>query len=289
VLAYSRGQDAEVSAKAPYTGKYYLLVNDSGLLDGSTYNYEGSRFYILKARKLCRRGDMDGNGRIDYRDAFMVFSITRGLVDILQFTPAQRLAADFNGNGLVVGDLDDFLLVLDAVTWIPGRDPNLPAKSKAGDSGPELSLSADRSWRLEFGDGSAVRLFLEKAPALERPGPEAETLLSLLSITPAELTPAPSVPVELSLEQNSPNPFNPSTTIAFSVPESHAGVLVTLKVFDARGRVIRTLVEGAREAGAFSVFWDGADEAGRQVSSGVYFYCMKAGNFTKTRKMVLVK
>ena len=98
----------------------------------------------------------------------------------------------------------------------------------------------------------------------------------------------PSLPKAFSLGQNYPNPFNPATTINYAVPEGKS-VQVTLKVYDLRGRLVNTLVDDRREAGNYNVFWSGADKTGRQVSSGVYFYRIKAGEFTQTRKMVLLK
>jgi hypothetical protein len=97
-----------------------------------------------------------------------------------------------------------------------------------------------------------------------------------------------ALPKAYSLAQNSPNPFNPSTTISYSVPEGNTDH-VSLSVYDLRGRLIRTLVDQVREAGNYSVFWDGTDRFGRQVSSGVYFYRIRAGEFTQSRKMVLLK
>jgi len=98
----------------------------------------------------------------------------------------------------------------------------------------------------------------------------------------------PSLPKVFSLAQNAPNPFNPATAITYGVPDG-ASVHVTLKVYDIHGSLVRTLVEEVREAGSYSVFWDGTDRAGRNVSSGVYLYRMKAGDFVQTRKMVLLK
>ena len=60
-------------------------------------------------------------------------------------------------------------------------------------------------------------------------------------------------------------------------------------MYDVRGRLVRTLVDGMREPAAYRVFWDGRDEAGRQVSSGIYIYRMQAGRFVQARKMVLMK
>ena len=91
---------------------------------------------------------------------------------------------------------------------------------------------------------------------------------------------------DTTLEQNVPNPFNPETTIRFSLP---AGERVALAVYSADGALVRTLVDGIQPAGSHDVTWDGRDASGRAVSSGVYFYRMAAGKFTETRKMVLLK
>jgi hypothetical protein len=88
------------------------------------------------------------------------------------------------------------------------------------------------------------------------------------------------------LEQNSPNPFNPTTAIRFSLASKET---VTLAVFDLGGRLVRTLVNEPRGLGSHSVTWDGRDNAGASVASGVYFYRLDAGKFTSTKKMVLLK
>ncbi|MBW7998426.1 MAG: T9SS type A sorting domain-containing protein, partial [Candidatus Glassbacteria bacterium] len=95
------------------------------------------------------------------------------------------------------------------------------------------------------------------------------------------------LPRAFELRQNYPNPFNPSTTITYSVPEG--GREVRLEVFDIRGRLVRVLAGGVREAGTYSVEWEGDDEAGRAVSSGVYFSRLRWAGFSTVRKMVLVK
>jgi hypothetical protein len=92
--------------------------------------------------------------------------------------------------------------------------------------------------------------------------------------------------VELALHQNQPNPFNPSTTIAFSVPRISR---VTLVVYDVRGRAVRTLLQRTLSAGRHEFDWDGKNDAGQPVSSGVYLYKLRANNRTLTRKMVLVE
>jgi hypothetical protein len=98
-----------------------------------------------------------------------------------------------------------------------------------------------------------------------------------------------SVPARHSvfaLHQNHPNPFNPTTTIAFSLPEQLHACLI---IYDLGGRRIRTLVNGVQSEGVKQAVWDGKDSAGNPVSSGVYFYRLKAGGKVLTKKMVLLK
>ena len=97
------------------------------------------------------------------------------------------------------------------------------------------------------------------------------------------------LPKAYSLSQNVPNPFNPSTVIGYGIPEGEAEVLVSLKVYNLRGQIVRTLVQERREAGEYRVEWDGRDGSGQRVTSGVYFYRLQAGAFTQTRKMVILK
>ncbi len=85
---------------------------------------------------------------------------------------------------------------------------------------------------------------------------------------------------------NFPNPFNPETTVSFNVPEE---MNASVTVYNIRGQKIATLFNGRAEAGANSVVWNGTDESGKKVSSGIYFYKLTAGNQTQLKKMVMVK
>jgi len=91
---------------------------------------------------------------------------------------------------------------------------------------------------------------------------------------------------ELALHQNRPNPFNPTTTISFTLPEK---VRVTLSICDVQGRLVRTLVDEVVGDGYQERIWDGKDARGNPVSSGVYFYRLTAGDKTLTKKMVLAR
>ncbi len=89
-----------------------------------------------------------------------------------------------------------------------------------------------------------------------------------------------------ALSQNYPNPFNPATLITFSVRASGE---VKLRIYDAAGRALRTLVDGWRGAGEYRMMWDGKRDDGTTVASGVYFYRLKTTGLTATRKMVLLR
>ena len=106
------------------------------------------------------------------------------------------------------------------------------------------------------------------------------------------------IPSKFSLEQNYPNPFNPSTVISYQVapinfPKGETSVHVTLKVYDVLGREIKTLVDEFQEAGKynsqFSILHLPAGRQGSELSSGTYFYTLRAGDYVFTRKMLLIK
>jgi hypothetical protein len=97
------------------------------------------------------------------------------------------------------------------------------------------------------------------------------------------------MPTAYRLEQNYPNPFNPKTDIRYQIPDSRSPIHTTLKVFNIIGQEVRRLVDEPQEAGFYIVTWDGRDAFGREVASGVYFYRLTAGDFTSTRRMVLMK
>ncbi|MGE5314245.1 MAG: FlgD immunoglobulin-like domain containing protein [Acidobacteriota bacterium] len=94
------------------------------------------------------------------------------------------------------------------------------------------------------------------------------------------------LPKTYELANNFPNPFNPSTVIRFALPAQSMAKLV---VYDMLGREVRTLVKSMLNAGYFETTWNGKDNAGRQVSSGIYIYRMEAGSFVSAKKMMLLK
>jgi hypothetical protein len=95
-----------------------------------------------------------------------------------------------------------------------------------------------------------------------------------------------ALPLEFSLDQNFPNPFNPATTIKLTLPRR---TRVELDVYNILGQNVRTLLDKEMDVGSYDIVWDGRDKFDRQVASGIYFYRIKAGDYSKTRKMVLLK
>ena len=89
------------------------------------------------------------------------------------------------------------------------------------------------------------------------------------------------VPVEYNLSQPYPNPFNPTTTIQFSLPQSE---MVSMKVYDLNGRLIETLLNDFYDMGKHTITWDGSSQ-----SSGMYFVRLESGEYIQTRKVVLVQ
>jgi hypothetical protein len=115
-----------------------------------------------------------------------------------------------------------------------------------------------------------------------------EKILQYFGLIPSSVFTDPAIGVtNVSLSQNSPNPFNPLTRISFAVPED-AG-LTRLDVFDISGRLVKTLVYGDGISGRLDATWDGTDSYGQRVSSGTYFYRLSVDDATVTRKMVLLK
>ena len=102
-----------------------------------------------------------------------------------------------------------------------------------------------------------------------------------------------SLPENYSLDANYPNPFNPATTIPFQVGGSqfmvHSPVHTSLKIYNILGRLVRTLVDEEKAPGSYKIIWDGKDNSGKEVGSGIYFYQLRTEEYTATKKMVLLR
>ncbi len=98
--------------------------------------------------------------------------------------------------------------------------------------------------------------------------------------------PGVALPTEFALSQNVPNPFNPTTQVSFALPKA---ANVNLTIYNVLGQQVKTLVNQEMAAGVQTVEWDGTDNTGRTVASGVYFYRLNAGEFQATKKMLMLK
>ena len=116
---------------------------------------------------------------------------------------------------------------------------------------------------------------------------------SLVHVPSAEGTavtdPSGDTPLRFCLEANVPNPFNPSTVISYTVPAGTSAGNVQLKIFDISGRLVRTLVDESQRPGVYTVTWNGVDQFGAPVASGVYLYRLQAGEQVQARKLLLVR
>ncbi|MCP3975607.1 MAG: T9SS type A sorting domain-containing protein, partial [bacterium] len=170
------------------------------------------------------------------------------------------------------------------VAGILNRDPD-------GDSSPTSAAGWDN--HVVYNPFSYVRVrdsdfALDNGFDLDYARQSVGDVLGLLFGFQANMAPddAGTVPARTELSGNFPNPFNPKTTIKFALAsEEH----VHLSVYDLSGRVVKTLVNGSMLATDHEVVWDGKNENGDRIASGVYFYKLVAGDYTATEKMVMLK
>jgi hypothetical protein len=174
------------------------------------------------------------------------------------------------------------------LTWDPAPEPDFQYYKIYRDTDPdftpapgnEVHATIETQWNDPEYDGWNVYY---KITALDYVGNESDPA-SPGTTTGIEKA---MIPTRFALYQNIPNPFNPTTVIRYDVPSG--GGNVALRIYDVRGRLVRTLVDGTRTAGEKSVVWDGRNSRGARVATGVYFYRMRAPGYEKTRKMILLQ
>jgi len=175
-----------------------------------------------------------------------------------------------------------------ALSWEENTEPDLQLYRVYRSTDPDfvpgpgnlVGETIDVNWNDTEYDGWDVNYKISAVDHAGNEGPAASPTTATAVRTPAD-------PREFALYPNVPNPFNPTTTIRYDVPPGATSV--QLVVYDVVGRRIRTLVDGVEPPGARAVTWEGRDDAGRFVASGVYFYRLRAGSTTLTRRMVLLK
>ena len=196
------------------------------------------------------------------------------------------------GNVVLPGDQDFSADNFKVRAWIIGRAEEIVGNEKSGSgcnggywwiaaSNFVTAWQAGDSLQVEIADETG-RFKGETIVVLTDAGsdPGGEIYLSELILNDASL---PGLPQKFVLNQNYPNPFNPETVISFQLPESRT---VILKVYNLLGAEICTLVNEKKEAGYHRIIWNGKDEMGQEIPTGVYLFKIEAGDFCMNRKMV---
>ena len=183
--------------------------------------------------------------------------------------PNAKLKADHRGNVWATSTTDGIHVKLNDATYWP--DINGLRESNS-------LLLSDGVTDIEFDNENGIAYITTNRGISALVIPD-----EILNIEDSQIV---MLPGDYSLKQNFPNPFNPLTTIQYSLPiKSH----VSLVLYDILGRQVRTLVNRNQDIGKKSVIWDSKNEFGKPVSAGVYLYQIRAGEFVQTKKMVLLK
>ncbi|HDL04573.1 MAG: hypothetical protein DRP46_07990 [Candidatus Zixiibacteriota bacterium] len=178
---------------------------------------------------------------------------------------------------------------------IPALDGEKPDLAPGSGTIANLVFSVEDSWDMETIDVVPVELENPNHSLMfvytENVDGSAHSLSMTpefqgVSFVPSEVAGTELLPGEFSLAQNAPNPFNPQTRIDYDIPKA---TNVRLEIYNVLGQHVKTLVDEFQEPGSKSVIWDGRDNSGSTVASGIYFYRMDAGEFSLTRKMMMLK
>ena len=260
-LLEPRGIALDVAAGKMYwthTHKIQRANLDGSNIEDLVIGLRAPRGIALSLPPIARE-DMNADGVVDAKDLVYI-SLRHG--------QAGENRADVNKDGIV--NIEDLILVaavIDGAAAAPAARSRLPKG---------LTAAVVNWWLTE------AKLSGTKSPAYRRGIRALEQLLTLLTSM---------APKETTLLPNYPNPFNPETWMPYRLAEDAD---VKLTIYDQMGQVVRTLDVGHRVAGAYesqseAVYWDGSNNLGEQVSSGVYFYHLSAGDYSKTRRMVILK
>ena len=243
----------DFKASALTLSQVYLIDSDGKLWEVTT---EGGEVILPPETQDIVFGDINHDSAVNIQDLVIVHS---------RFGQTGYNSADVNGDRIV--DIADLVLV-------------------AGAFDEEAGAPSAQPQALELLSGANVRQWLTQAQHLNLT--DARVLRGILFL---EQLLAALIPKETALLPNYPNPFNPETWIPYRLAED---AFVTLTIYNGSGRVVRTLDVGHRTAAFYesrskAIHWDGRNEFGEQVASGVYFYHLSAGDYSATRKMLILK
>ncbi len=279
---YSNGFDNPTQAAADFDTDGLAFSTPSGFSDGtlnSPHNYAVNRTYsaILLAPIIVAATD----ATLEYSDVAIIEPGEDG----------SEFGDDDFYDYVIVEASNDF-----GGTWRPladGYDARADslwlAAYNAGQPGaPSLFVKHKLNLLDTFaaGDQLVIRFRLFSDPGAVGWGWAVDSLVIQEKVT-SVVSSSPAIPAAFNLAQNYPNPFNPSTKIQYALPKPAE---VRLTIFNTFGQKVRTLLDGEKkEPGTFAVEWDGKNDSGQSVATGVYFYKLTTKDYVRTLKMLLVK
>jgi len=268
------------------------------------YNHDGSLFYSKNIGSQIKSGtvlaDMNNDGTkeiILVSGSGTIYVLNPNGTDLPGFpmnignnTECTPVVAAFDGNyqpSIIFGDSNGYV---HSVRVNGTQSPNFPIRihGNVKISAAVGDVDGDQDLDIVIPNDSGMYVIDIKRPALtynwycflntyNRAGNTFQTTPVNDETTPVVLT---------ELAGNYPNPFNPETTIAFSLADTE---IVTIDIYNMKGQKVRTLVNDRFDSGRHSIVWNGTDDNGRYVASGIYFYRMKSGQYTSSKKMILMK
>ena len=258
---------------------------------GAFFGFQDGTGYTIGAPSAGSL-DVNGDGQVNVLDLV--------LVAVFYGTRGDGLPADVNADGIV--NVQDFAAVAAGVDAAGDASPQmieeilLAAMEQAADleDAPAAPMGFGNAHRDTLSGSVATRnvaAALSDARHLVAGDVRLSKGVALLETLLQLLTEMRAIPETTALLPNYPNPFNPETWIPYHLATDAA---VVLTIYDVRGSVVRTLTLGHQPAGVYesrgrAAYWDGKNQTGEPVASGVYFYTLTAGEFTATRKLLIAK
>ncbi|UCE17328.1 MAG: T9SS type A sorting domain-containing protein [Gemmatimonadota bacterium] len=198
-----------------------------------------------------------------------------------------QLSVKFDTEGMVPGEPE-----------LTARSASMSIASNSKDGEMVVLLYSTDGKGISPGDGPIVSLSFAIMDGMDATGairlekvilasPEATALPAV--VRPTTISVGSRTPTRYDLTQNYPNPFNPTTSIRYAVVGDQSPPHVTLKIYTVLGQEVQTLVDEPQKSGYYTIDWDGRDQYGAQVASGIYFCRLRAGDYAATIRMVLMK
>jgi uncharacterized repeat protein (TIGR02543 family) len=245
----------------PQTGNVYIVTMDANKTATALYSYDPimAPTKDLVSIRLC---DLDKSGRIDVTDLVLIGNYLGKSANTIN-----KQELDINNDGKI--DIQDVVMIGKRFGTI--YSPNAPSDD-IWNIDEKYLLVLVKIYNYMNYNSSDVPEFIDVKELIRK-------LISSIKVT------------QTKVYNNFPNPFNPGTWIPYQLAKDSD---VIIRIYDIKGRLVKTMELGYRKAGAYlardvSAYWDGRNEAGDQVSSGIYFYSFQAGSFNVIRKMIVVR